>query len=51
MDIDPQRRNRKARLLLENEREKLDEFVDSIHYSARWGHNDLALDLFAHPQQ
>ena len=35
MDIDPARRNKKPRLLLETEREKLDEFVDSIHYSAR----------------
>jgi cyclin-dependent kinase regulatory subunit CKS1 len=35
MDIDPARRNKKPRLLLESEREKLDEFVDSIHYSAR----------------
>ena len=35
MDIDPIRRNKKPRLLLETEREKLDEFVDSIHYSAR----------------
>ncbi|CAG8918037.1 unnamed protein product [Penicillium salamii] len=36
MDIDPARRNKKPRLLMENEREKLDEFVDSIHYSARY---------------
>ncbi|OGE56435.1 hypothetical protein PENARI_c003G07028 [Penicillium arizonense] len=36
MDIDPARRNKKPRLLLESEREKLDEFVDSIHYSARY---------------
>ncbi|QQK45510.1 Cyclin-dependent kinase, regulatory subunit [Penicillium digitatum] len=36
MDIDPARRNKKPRLLLETEREKLDEFVDSIHYSARY---------------
>lgn len=35
MDIEIERRNRKPRILLENEREQLDEFVDSIHYSAR----------------
>lgn len=37
MDIDPTRRNKKPRLLLESERERLDEFIDSIHYSARYG--------------
>ncbi|KAJ5975203.1 Cyclin-dependent kinase regulatory subunit [Penicillium waksmanii] len=36
MDIDPIRRNKKPRLLLESERERLDEFIDSIHYSARY---------------
>jgi cyclin-dependent kinase regulatory subunit CKS1 len=35
-DIDPTRRNKKPRLLLETEREKLEEFVDAIHYSARY---------------
>ncbi|KGO43722.1 Cyclin-dependent kinase, regulatory subunit [Penicillium expansum] len=44
MDIDPARRNKKPRLLLETEREKLDEFVDSIHYSARSGPNAIAID-------
>jgi cyclin-dependent kinase regulatory subunit CKS1 len=39
MDIDPSRRNKKPRLLLESERERLDEFIDSIHYSARYGMN------------
>lgn len=51
MEIDTHRRNKKPRPLLENERDKLEEFVDSIHYSARWGHNDPTLDFFAHPQQ
>jgi cyclin-dependent kinase regulatory subunit CKS1 len=46
MDIDPVRRNKKPRLLLETEREKLDEFVDSIHYSARWGNIAFRIDLF-----
>jgi cyclin-dependent kinase regulatory subunit CKS1 len=35
MDIDFTRRNKKPRLLSDVEREKLDEFVDSIHYSSR----------------
>lgn len=35
MDIDYTRRNKKPRLLNDNERDKLDEFVDSIHYSSR----------------
>lgn len=39
MEIDPSRRNKKPRLLLESERERLDEFIDSIHYSARYGMN------------
>ncbi|KAJ5491560.1 cyclin-dependent kinases regulatory subunit [Penicillium diatomitis] len=36
MEIDMSRRNKKPRLLLESERERLDEFIDSIHYSARY---------------
>ncbi|EAW15069.1 cyclin-dependent protein kinase regulatory subunit CKS1 [Aspergillus clavatus NRRL 1] len=36
MDIDTSRRNKKPRLLLESERERLEEFIDSIHYSARY---------------
>ena len=35
MDIDFTRRNEKPRPLSEREKEKLDEFVDAIHYSAR----------------
>lgn len=38
MDIDFTRRNKKPRPLSEHEKEKLDEFVDSIHYSARLVH-------------
>lgn len=34
-DIDTTRRNKKPRQLQENERARLDEFVDSIGYSAR----------------
>jgi len=33
--IDFTRRNKKPRLLTDPEREKLDEFVESIHYSSR----------------
>ena len=36
LDIDFSRRNKKPRLLTDVEREKLDEFVDSIHYSSRY---------------
>jgi cyclin-dependent kinase regulatory subunit CKS1 len=35
MDIDMSRRNKRARPLSEHEKEKLDEFIDAIHYSAR----------------
>jgi cyclin-dependent kinase regulatory subunit CKS1 len=34
-DIDQSRRNKKPRLLQDTERARLDEFVDSIGYSAR----------------
>lgn len=36
VDIDFTRRNKKARLLTDSERDKLDEFIDSIHYSSRY---------------
>lgn len=36
LDIDFTRRNKKPRPLSELEKEKLDEFVDAIHYSARY---------------
>lgn len=36
MDIDMSRRNKQPRPLLPAEREKLEEFTDSIHYSARY---------------
>ena len=41
MDIDFTRRNKKPRPLSEHEKEKLDEFVDAIHYSARCEHAQL----------
>jgi cyclin-dependent kinase regulatory subunit CKS1 len=36
MGIDISRRNRVPRPLTEDERARLDEFIDSIHYSTRW---------------
>lgn len=35
VDIDFTRRNKKPRLLTDSERDKLDEFIDAIHYSSR----------------
>ncbi len=34
-DPDAHRRNKVPRLISDNEKTKLDEFIDSIHYSAR----------------
>ena len=36
MDVDHTRRNKKPRPLTEAEKGRLDEFVDAIHYSARY---------------
>ena len=49
MDIDMSRRNKKPRLLLESERERLEEFIDSIHYSARYidSHTVTCIDVKA----
>lgn len=47
MDIDFSRRNKKPRLLTDSERDKLDEFVDSIHYSSRYAARGPATALFA----
>ena len=35
-DVDVSRKNKKPRLLHENERARLEEFIDSIGYSARY---------------
>lgn len=35
--LDHDRRNKQPRLLTDAERDKLEEFVDAIHYSSRWG--------------
>lgn len=41
-DVDYSRRNKVPRLISENEKAKLEEFIDSIHYSAR----SVILNLF-----
>jgi hypothetical protein len=38
MDIDLTRRNKKPRPISETERAKLEEFIENIHYSARFVH-------------
>ncbi|KIW97619.1 cyclin-dependent kinase regulatory subunit [Cladophialophora bantiana CBS 173.52] len=40
-DIDVTRRNKKPRLLLESERARLEEFIDSIGYSARYSDSEF----------
>ncbi|MCJ1310898.1 Cyclin-dependent kinases regulatory subunit (Cell division control protein cks1) [Agyrium rufum] len=43
MENDPaimERRNRKPRMLTDDERAKLEEFVDAIHYSARYSDDE-----------
>ncbi|CAO1598105.1 Cyclin-dependent kinases regulatory subunit (Cell division control protein cks1) [Xanthoria calcicola] len=39
--VDSDRRNRHPRMLTDNERERLDEYVDSIHYSSRYSDNEF----------
>ncbi|KAJ0316893.1 hypothetical protein COL5a_011352 [Colletotrichum fioriniae] len=40
MDIDMSRRNKVPRALSDSERARLDEFIDSIHYSARYSDSE-----------
>ncbi|KIW83881.1 cyclin-dependent kinase regulatory subunit [Fonsecaea pedrosoi CBS 271.37] len=40
-EIDMSRRNKKPRLLLESERARLEEFIDSIGYSARYSDSEF----------
>ncbi|KIY03583.1 cyclin-dependent kinase regulatory subunit [Fonsecaea multimorphosa CBS 102226] len=40
-EVDMSRRNKKPRLLLESERARLEEFVDSIGYSARYSDSEF----------
>jgi len=35
-DIDVTRRNKKPRMISEVERDRLEEFIESIHYSSRY---------------
>lgn len=45
MDIDMSRRNKRPRPLSDDERSRLEEYIDSIHYSARYA---LARDTPPH---
>jgi len=40
-DVDYSRRNKVPRIISENEKAKLEEFIDSIHYSARYSDNEF----------
>ncbi|KAH6638352.1 regulatory subunit of cyclin-dependent kinase [Boeremia exigua] len=51
MDIDFTRRNKKPRPLSEHEKEKLDEFVDAIHYSARYSDDEFEYRHVQLPKQ
>ena len=37
IQVDPERRNPRPRMLTQDERAKLDKFIETIHYSARYG--------------
>lgn len=41
MSMDQDRRNKHPRLLTEHERERVEEFIESIHYSSRYSDNDF----------
>lgn len=43
-DVDPMRRNKRPRPLSQKEKERLDEYIDLINYSARY-------DISAHLNQ
>ncbi|KIW00993.1 cyclin-dependent kinase regulatory subunit [Verruconis gallopava] len=51
MDIDLTRRNKKPRPLSESERAKLEEFIDSIHYSARYSDDNFEYRHVQLPKQ
>ncbi|KAF2146596.1 uncharacterized protein K452DRAFT_304545 [Aplosporella prunicola CBS 121167] len=51
MDIDFTRRNKKPRPLSEAEKDKLDEFVESIHYSARYSDSEFEYRHVQLPKQ
>lgn len=41
MDIDASRRNKSPRPLSDSERARLEEYIDSIHYSARYSDSEF----------
>ncbi|KAL1383620.1 cyclin-dependent kinases regulatory subunit [Phyllosticta capitalensis] len=51
MDIDVTRRNKKPRPLSETEKERLEEFVESIHYSARYSDSEYEYRHVQLPKQ
>ncbi|KAL0254404.1 Cyclin-dependent kinases regulatory subunit (Cell division control protein cks1) [Diplodia seriata] len=51
MGIDITRRNKKPRPLSEAEKDKLDEFVESIHYSARYSDSEYEYRHVQLPKQ
>ncbi|TKA53642.1 hypothetical protein B0A49_10283 [Cryomyces minteri] len=51
LDLDYSRRNKKARQLTESEKERLEEFVDAIHYSARYSDDDYEYRHVQLPKQ
>ncbi|KAF2452673.1 cyclin-dependent kinase regulatory subunit [Lineolata rhizophorae] len=51
MDIDVTRRNKRPRPLSEAERDKLEEFIDSIHYSARYSDDNFEYRHVQLPKQ
>ena len=46
VDLDQDRRNKRPRILTEAERERLDEYVDQIHYSSRYGFGPCYLSQY-----
>ncbi|KAF2435768.1 CKS-domain-containing protein [Tothia fuscella] len=51
LDIDYTRRNKKPRSLGDSERAKLEEFIEAIHYSARYSDNDFEYRHVQLPKQ
>ncbi|CZT19503.1 probable cyclin-dependent kinases regulatory subunit CKS1 [Ramularia collo-cygni] len=51
IDIDHTRRNKKPRLLTDSERDKLDEFIDNIHYSSRYNDDQFEYRHVQLPKQ
>lgn len=47
--LDPDRRNKHPRMLTEQERERLEEFVENIHYSPRYARQENDTRPFVRP--